>query len=84
MEDVAAPVASPLSLGRPAETVSELIHQINQPLTAIAHYADACRQLLDQKGKEHRLELIRWHAGIMDEVERAGTLLRQLKNCAGS
>lgn len=59
---------------------SALAHELNQPLTAVANYLEAGRDLLDQKGDEAR-EILR---EALDEAARqavrAGEIVRKLRS----
>lgn len=57
---------------------STLAHELNQPLTAVANYMEAARDLLD--GEEAERELIRDAlTEASGEVLRAGTIVRRLR-----
>lgn len=61
------------------EMASSIAHEVNQPLTAIATSAQACRRLVEAgmvKGSEVSEILTR----IGDEALRAGNILNRLKN----
>jgi two-component system sensor kinase FixL len=59
---------------------SALAHELNQPLTAVANYLEAGRDLLDEKGEEAR-EILR---EALDEAARqavrAGEIVRKLRS----
>jgi len=58
--------------------VSELAHEINQPLYAIANFAEASA-LAIRKGRPAQDEqLLAWLAAIAEQANRAGTIVRRL------
>jgi C4-dicarboxylate-specific signal transduction histidine kinase len=58
---------------------SALAHEISQPVASIFTYARACQLLLD-KGPEARARLSETLAKIGAEAERAGQVLRNMRN----
>lgn len=66
-------------IGTLGEMVSGIAHEVNQPLTAIANYANACRRLL-QAGQTSPEELITTLEKISSQAERAGQVIRGLRN----
>ena len=60
------------------EMASSIAHEVNQPLTAISTYAQACRRMLaaDDTGRD---EIVRILGRITDEALRAGEIIRRLK-----
>ena len=61
--------------------VSELAHEINQPLYAIANYASACREVLaDTPAQPPALppEMSHWVEQIAEQANRAGEIIRQV------
>jgi two-component system sensor kinase FixL len=59
---------------------STLAHELNQPLTAIANYAEAAGTILDEPGPEER-ELLREIVGEMSAQSlRAGSIVRRLRD----
>lgn len=65
-------------LGTLGEMVSGIAHEVNQPLTAIATYASACRRLL-RSGASTPDELEAVLAKISSQAERAGQVIRGLR-----
>ncbi len=61
------------------EMASSIAHEVNQPLTAIAAYAQACRRMVEggQAGQDDILEIL---ARINDEALRAGAIVHRLKD----
>ncbi len=61
------------------EFAAGIAHEINQPLTAIATYAQACRRLIesDQDDKQEVSEALET---ISQQAERAGEVIRRLRN----
>lgn len=68
-------------IGQLGEMVSGIAHEVNQPLTAIANYAHACRRLL-QSGEAQPDELIAPLDKIATQAERAGQVIRGLRALA--
>ena len=60
------------------ELASGIAHEVNQPLTAIATYAQACRRMVDAGGMEteHISQIL---GRITDEALRAGDIIHRLK-----
>ncbi|MGA9580855.1 MAG: PAS domain S-box protein [Allosphingosinicella sp.] len=59
---------------------STLAHELNQPLTAIANYAEAAGTILEEPGQEQR-ELLREIFGEMSAQSlRAGSIVRRLRD----
>ncbi len=58
--------------------VSELAHEINQPLYAIANYAAACREVMAANPFPAAVETARWVEQIADQANRAGEIIRQV------
>lgn len=68
-------------VGQLGEMVSGIAHEVNQPLTAIANYASACRRLL-QSGRAMPEDLVGPMEKIAAQAERAGQVIRGLRNLA--
>lgn len=61
------------------EMASSIAHEVNQPLTAIATYAQACRRLMEGGlAKEPRVMEVLEH--IAEEALRAGNIIHRLKD----
>jgi C4-dicarboxylate-specific signal transduction histidine kinase len=60
------------------EMASSIAHEVNQPLTAIATYAQACRRLA-QAGKADDREVLEILYRIADEALRAGHIIHRLR-----
>ena len=58
------------------EMASALAHELNQPLTAIINYLEACRRLLDDAGNEQTEGLMK---KASDQAHRAGQIIQQLR-----
>lgn len=65
-------------VGQLGEMVSGIAHEVNQPLTAIANYASACRRLL-QSGQATPEDLFEPLEKIAAQAERAGQVIRGLR-----
>ena len=66
-------------VGTLGEMVSGIAHEVNQPLTAIANYASAARRLA-LSGMIDADELATIHDKIAAQAERAGQVIRGLRN----
>ena len=60
------------------EMASGLAHEINQPLTAIVSFADACRLMLES-GRDHKEILLSSLEQISREGQRAGDIIHRLR-----
>ena len=63
-------------VGKLAEFVSSLAHEISQPLTAILSYSQAAQRMLT--GREPQIREILQH--IVDDGQRAGEVIRRLRS----
>jgi C4-dicarboxylate-specific signal transduction histidine kinase len=63
------------------EMASSIAHEVNQPLTAIATYSQACRRMLES-GVADSGEVVAILARVTDEALRAGAIIHRLKNLA--
>ncbi|HJS07066.1 MAG TPA: ATP-binding protein [Pirellulales bacterium] len=60
------------------ELVSELAHEINQPLYAIANFSEACLNLTSNSAAAQQPELIAWLEQIAEQSQRAGEIMRRV------
>jgi signal transduction histidine kinase len=60
------------------ELASSIAHEVNQPLTAISTYAQACRRMI-QTGGEDAAQVSHVLGRITDEALRAGEIIHRLK-----
>ena len=65
-------------LGTLGEMVSNIAHEVNQPLTAISNYANACRRLLSS-GQVKPEDLSNTLEKISTQADRAGQVIRSLR-----
>ncbi len=63
------------------EMASSIAHEVNQPLTAIAAYSQACRRMLENNVGD-RNEILEILGRVTDEALRAGGIIHRLKNLA--
>jgi PAS domain S-box-containing protein len=65
---------------------SEMAHELNQPLYAIANFADACLALIDRQSGDRPVppggELRRWIEQIAQQARRAGNVLKRISQFA--
>jgi PAS domain S-box-containing protein len=61
------------------EMAASLAHEINQPLGAIANYAQGCRRRIQQSDTVNLAELAQAIDQIAEEALRAGEVLRRLR-----
>jgi PAS domain S-box-containing protein len=61
------------------EMTSAIAHEINQPLTAIAAYTEACKRFLVIKPKKSP-KITATLEGIIQQTQRAGNIIRRLKD----
>ena len=61
------------------EMATGLAHELNQPLTAIAHYADACSQTIESADSFPREQLLGWTRRISEQAHQAGEIIRRIK-----
>lgn len=62
------------------ELASALAHELNQPLSAVSNYVNACRQELTNYGVEIPQEVDRLMDSAVSESLRAANLVRRLRN----
>jgi two-component system, LuxR family, sensor kinase FixL len=80
LQEVQAELQHASRLSAVGTLASALAHELNQPLTAIANYAAAGRDLIDD-AKPERTELIREaFAETANEALRAGHIVRRLRD----
>jgi len=75
-----AELAHVLRLGTMGEMASELAHELSQPLTAIANYANGCTIRLHQQGVDDSSEIIQAVSQISALSVRAGQIISHLRN----
>ncbi len=80
-EDLRARLTHAGRLGTLGEMVSGIAHEVNQPLTAIANYASACKRLL-LSGRAQPEEIAEVLDKISVQAERAGQVIRGLRKLA--
>ena len=78
-EDLRTRLAHVARIGTLGEMVSGIAHEVNQPLTAIANYANAARRFV-LSGNSDPAELAAILDKIATQAERAGQVIRGLRN----
>lgn len=61
------------------EMAAAMAHELNQPLTAISNYANACARMID-KGKPDSGDIRSTMKLIDDQAHRAGEVIKRLRN----
>ncbi len=61
------------------EMASELAHEVNQPLTAIASYASAAKRFLESDQPDAKSRAVDSIQKVVDQALRAGDIIRQLR-----
>ena len=74
-----AELAHVARLSTVGEMVAELTHELNQPLSAISSYAQACQRLLRSGGAEDRTELVTSLHQVGEQAGRAAEIIRRLR-----
>jgi PAS domain S-box-containing protein len=64
------------------EIATGVAHELNQPLTAIANYAESCKQAITAKAAGNEAKLLKWIDQIGHNTQRAGEMLRRLRRFA--
>lgn len=62
------------------QMISGLAHELNQPLAAIANFAQACRYRLDKSTDKARKTLLESIEQISLQADRAGQIIRRLRD----
>ncbi|HEV3136404.1 MAG TPA: PAS domain-containing protein, partial [Pirellulales bacterium] len=62
------------------EIATGLAHELNQPLTAIANYAESCSQAIESKEPHCEEKLLDWIEKIAVNTHRAGEMIRRLRS----
>jgi C4-dicarboxylate-specific signal transduction histidine kinase len=61
------------------EMMAELTHELNQPLSAISSYAQACQRLLHSDRADDRKELLSSLLQVGEQAGRAAEIIRRLR-----
>ncbi len=61
------------------EVATGLAHELNQPLAAIANFAESCKQVIDSGAPDSHDKLREWVARIAANTDRAGQMIRRLR-----
>jgi PAS domain S-box-containing protein len=79
MQELQTELAYMSRLTAMGEMGSTLAHEVNQPLTAITGYLKGCGMILDRMDGEHVPMLRHGIEGAVEEAQRAGEVIRQLR-----
>lgn len=79
LEEARERLAHVARLSTMGEMASGIAHEVNQPLTAIATYANACRRIL-QNGRADDPDLVEGLTQISGEARRAGEIIHRLRD----
>jgi C4-dicarboxylate-specific signal transduction histidine kinase len=74
-----AELAHVARLSTVGEMVAELTHELNQPLSAICSYAQACKRLLGSDGVAQVRELSASLKQVAEQADRAAEIIRRLR-----
>ena len=74
-----AELAHVARLSTVGEMVAELAHELNQPLSAISSYAQACKRLLCSDDPDGREELLASLNQVGEQADRAAEIIRRLR-----
>ncbi|MBN2215883.1 MAG: response regulator [Pirellulales bacterium] len=74
-----AELAHVARLSTMGEMVAELAHELNQPLSAICSYAQACKRLLESDGEDRFDELPASLNQVSEQANRAAGIIRRLR-----
>ena len=74
-----AELAHVARLSTVGEMVAELAHELNQPLSAISSYAQACKRLLSPGSPDQTEELLASLNQVGEQADRAAEIIRRLR-----
>jgi C4-dicarboxylate-specific signal transduction histidine kinase len=74
-----AELAHVTRLNTVGEMVVELTHELNQPLSAISSYAQACKRLLRSADPVDQAELLSSLSQVGEQADRASEIIRRLR-----
>jgi C4-dicarboxylate-specific signal transduction histidine kinase len=74
-----AELAHVARLSTVGEMVAELAHELNQPLSAISSYAQACKRLLSSGSPDQTEELLGSLNQVSEQADRAAEIIRRLR-----
>ena len=66
------------------ELTAGIAHEINQPLTAIAAYADAGRSIAERQAEDRREDMLSIYERIGEQSRRAGEVVQRLRKLVRS
>ena len=79
MQQHQAELAHVARLSTVGEMVAELAHELNQPLSAISSYAQACKRLLQGDGADQAEETSAALNQVSEQADRAAEIVRRLR-----
>jgi two-component system sensor kinase FixL len=79
MQELQAELLHVSRLSGMGQLASALAHELNQPLTAIINYAQACRHLLAVPDRPTQVQPIDLLDKVAAQAERAGQIIRRLR-----
>jgi two-component system, LuxR family, sensor kinase FixL len=82
LRDTESRLAHVARLSTMGEMVAGIAHEINQPLYAIANYANACTNTLTHEPERAVEKLPHWTRQIAEQAIRAGEIIRRLRTFA--
>jgi two-component system, LuxR family, sensor kinase FixL len=62
------------------EMASSMAHELNQPLTAVMNYLQACQMLFEAGGAENHAKVSEYVGKSVDQAERAGKIISGLRS----
>ncbi len=74
-----AELAHVARLSTVGEMVAELAHELNQPLSAISSYSQACKRLLPSDHPDDKNELLTSLHQVGEQADRAAEIIRRLR-----
>jgi two-component system sensor kinase FixL len=83
LQDLQSELLHVSRLSAMGEMAAALAHELNQPLTAVANWAEAARRLLDTDTPANRTKAMDFMEKAIGQADRAGQIIRRLRNFVG-